>query len=226
VVSRQVRPGEPAAPGGCVASYAVEGTVNAAATALDWVQRRFRIDVRTAGIDAYLASALGPAPGAAPRGLHFLPAISGLGAPRWDPGARPRFVGEADGAGAAAHLAAAVESIAQRCAEIVRAARRDASIRASRRKRTAVRASGGLVRCVRLLQMQADLLQRPITVGTVPDASALGAARLAAPLETRLHTPEIGADVTVLPAISADAAAALARRWERAVYGRGGGGPR
>jgi glycerol kinase len=245
VESRHRPGGGPPGQGGCAASYAVEGTVNAAATALDWVQRRTRVRVPTAALDSYLDGALGPAPGAAARRLHFLPAVSGTGAPRWDPDARPRFVGEDLRTAPAVRLAAAVESIAQRCAEIVRAAERGCALPASGSGRTMVRVSGGLIRCRRLLQMQADLLQRPIAVGAVPDATALGVARLAAPvgalsglsgavpgatvgrgaIARRGVTAEVG-DSVVTPRISRRAATGLWQAWERAVYGRAAGGDR
>jgi glycerol kinase len=228
VVSRRRPDGGAGGQGGCEASYAVEGTVNAAATALDWVQRRARLRVPTAALDTYLDAALGPYPGAAARRLHFLPAISGLGAPRWDPRARPRFAGAVRDAGPAARLAAAIEAIAQRCAEIVRAAEAGGALPAIGAERTAVRASGGLIRCRRLVQMQADLLQRPVALGAVPDATAIGVARLAA----RACSPDAarvtrdGPDVLVTPRVGRRAAAALARAWTRAVYGRAGDGAR
>jgi len=249
VVSCHRREGAAPDRGGCDAAYAVEGTVNAAATALDWVQRRTRVRVPTAALDAYLDGALGPAPGAAARRLHFLPAVSGTGAPRWDPDARPRFVGDEARTTPAARLAAAVESIAQRCADIVRAAERGGALPASGAARTMVRVSGGLIRCRRLLQMQADLLQRPIAIGAVPDATALGVAHLAAPAGSTAG-PAAGAgrgrdrgprgsgargrgavaadvdDFVVAPRVSRRAASRLWRAWEEAVYGRAAGGER
>jgi len=248
VMSRHRPDGEAPGQGGCAASYAVEGTVNAAATALDWAQRRARLRVPTAALDLYLEAALGPAPGAAARRLHFLPAVSGIGAPRWDPRARPRFVGDDPHTSPAARLAAAVESIAQRCAEIVRAAERGGALPVPGSWRTAVRVSGGLIRCRRLVQMQADLLQRPIVLGAVPDATALGVARLAAPAGTphaarsgapaaapgrRVSARPAGAgaatgvdDAIVTPRIGRRAAAALSLAWESAVYGRPADGVR
>ena len=94
VSSRHLRPGEPPGPGGCAASFAVEGTVNSAATALDWIERRLRRRWRVARLDAVL----GPFDPLARRRVHFLPAVSGVGAPRWDERARPRFAGIVEGA--------------------------------------------------------------------------------------------------------------------------------
>ncbi|HYV84637.1 MAG TPA: FGGY-family carbohydrate kinase [Patescibacteria group bacterium] len=210
-------------------SYAVEGTVNAAATALDWVQRRVGTRIRTIDLDR----ALGALPWSGRRDLHFLPAVSGLGAPRWDPGARPRFAGAEAGATPHELLAAAVESIAQRCAEIVRAgaahvtpARDPAG--AGRRgppQPTRVRVSGGLTRCRRLLQAQADLLQQPVAVSSSADATAIGAALLASadPAPPAAAAREDERSV-VLPRLGPREAARRWRAWERAVYGRGAAG--
>jgi glycerol kinase len=233
--SRHAPPGTTAT-GGCAASYVVEGTVNAAATALDWVQRRLAIKVRTADLDRFL----GDDPGAAPRAVHFLPAVAGVGAPRWDAAARPRFVGRTAAAGPRDLLAAAVESIAQRCAEIVRAAARstppareaEPAARGARGFRTAVRVSGGLTRCRRLLQVQADLLQQPVLVGSSPDATALGAALLAAAVPGAPGgAPDVppaagarhGAGGVLTPRLAPRESERLWRAWERAVYGRAPG---
>jgi glycerol kinase len=227
VDSRRLRPEEPRRPGGCAASYAVEGTVNAAATALDWAGRHIHRRIRTADLDRVL----GPYDPLAHRAVHFLPAVSGLGAPRWDERAQPKFVAErhARGGGATAldHLRAAVESIAQRCAEIARTA--TPSVPRTRPGDTplaqkAVRVSGGLTRCLYLMRSQADLLQRPILVTSTTDATAIGAALMAAGEAGRTMMPHPGrggaGDALIEPLASARRAAAMRRSWMAAVYGR------
>jgi glycerol kinase len=217
VSSRHLRADEPARPGGCIASYAVEGTVNAASTALDWVGRKLRRHIRVADLDA----TLGPYDPAALRSVHFLPAVSGVGAPRWDERARPQFMGRLDAAAPRDLLRAAVESIAQRCAEIATTAAARAP-GAARKARGPVRVSGGLTRCRYLLQAQADLLQRPIAVSASRDATAIGAALLA--LEDSATWPDLGKDVgrstteVVEPRSGPARAASLRRAWARAVH--------
>jgi glycerol kinase len=212
VTSRHRRPGEPPGPGGYHAAFAVEGTVNAAATAIDWAERRLGLSVRTARLD----NAIGPDPGARRRRVHFLPAVSGIGAPRWEPDTRPGWFGATD-APPAERLLATVESIAQRCAEILRAA---SAIGRPRRgvHGTVVRVSGGLIRCRRLVQTQADLLGRPVVMSASADATALGAALLAAGRDAPL--PAARGEVVVRPRLAGRAATYLWRDWERAVYGR------
>ena len=207
---------------GTRARYAVEGPVNAAATALEWVLRRLRLRLHTRDLDAYL----GPDPGGA-RAVHFLPAVSGLGAPRWIPGARPLFSGDLRNAGPRDLLRAAVESIACRCAEILRAARAGG---APDSRHAPVPVAGGLVRCRALLQAQSDLLQRPLRVRESADATAVGAALLARDGPDGTFGPRGGrggrdeGDLYVRPRISADEAEARFGAWERAVYGPGAGG--
>ena len=235
--------------GGMTASYALEGPVNAAATALDWVADRMHRRVHTADLDR-LIGAWDPH---APRPLHFLPAVAGIAAPHWDEKARPRFAGRHDGADLSARLRAAVEAIAQRCAEIALAAaaaaperrrraarhgrqddrrrslprqghvavRQDRGRGAAVRERSPaapVRVSGGLTRCRYLLQAQADLLGRPVAVTETRDATAVGAALLAAPIAPGQDRGGREAETVLRPMASPARAAALRRQWSRAVY--------
>ncbi|MBI4169270.1 MAG: hypothetical protein HY510_04955, partial [Acidobacteria bacterium] len=207
---------------GVAARYAVEGTVNAAATALEWAQRLLGIRVRTKNLDRYL----GP-PRSISRRVHFLPAVAGVGAPRWDPAARPRFAGDVRGASSRDLMQAVVESIALRCAEIIRAAPPAAGGRGRPSRIGApVFVAGGLTRCESLLQAQADLLQRPIVVHGFADATGLGAALLSGPApagarpagrERRGRRAMEGR--VIRPRLSADEAEMRYRSWERAVYG-------
>jgi len=190
--------------------YAVEGPVNAAATAIDWARKRLRLRLRIADLDRFLAGDRGPR-----RRVHFLPAVAGLGAPRWDPAARPRFAGDLRRAGPRDLMRAVVESIAFRCAEIVRAAPpRDGPRGAS------ILVAGGLTRCRTLLQTQADLLQRPIVVRETPDATGLGAALLTRDPAGWWGRHDAARDrLSVPPRISRDEADARYVAWVRAVYG-------
>jgi len=189
--------------------YAVEGPVNAAATAIDWVRKRLRLRLRIADLDRYLAGDRGP-----PHRVHFLPAVAGLGAPRWDPEARPRFAGDLRRAGPRDLVRAVVESIAFRCAEIVRTAPPGGP------RGAPILAAGGLTRCRTLLQTQADLLQRPIVVRETPDATGLGAALLTRDPSGWWGRGDAASDrLRVLPRISRDEARARYAAWERAVYG-------
>ncbi len=214
------------------ALFALEGTVNAAATAVDWALRRLRLRLRVADLDRFL----GPPPGG-DRTVHFLPAVGGLGAPHWDPRARPAFSGDVRGAADRDLVRAAIESIAQRCAEIALrtgpCGGAGADRPARRRRAPAVFVSGGLAVCRTLLQAQADLLQCSVIVEAFPDATAIGAAWMSA-LDPAARARRAGRWVAgrpphpgggragrlvVLPRIDPREAARRRRNWRRAVYG-------
>jgi glycerol kinase len=221
---------------GMAAIFALEGPVNAAATAIDWVAARMHRSVHTADLDPLL----GPWDPGARRALHFLPAVAGLAAPHWDEKAKPRFVGQVKGTGLAPRMRAAVEAIAQRCAEIAlaagesparaRRADRDGDARSAGRARgrrssgAPVRVSGGLTRCRYLLQAQADLLGRAVAVTETRDATGVGAALLAAPIPPGHDRGGHGGETILEPIATPARSASLRRSWSRAVY-RGGAAP-
>src|SRR5581483_2546780 len=107
-------------------------------------------------------------------GVYFVPALTGLGSPYWDPYARGTVIGLTRGAGRA-HLArAVVESIAYQARDVV-----DAMQAASGVDIRALRADGGASVMDLLLQLQADQLQVPVARPVVQETTALGAAYLA-----------------------------------------------
>jgi glycerol kinase len=209
VSSRQAR-----AARGYDVTFALEGPVNAAGTAIDWLSERLGRRLRTADLDRLLGKA---AKGwdTSTRAVRFLPAVSGVAAPHWDDRARPHFTGPWKKAPLPVLLRAVIESIAQRCAEVAFSAARQSIARGD----GAVSVSGGLTRCRALLQAQADLLGRALLVTETRDATAVGAAALAA--HGVQPAPRVTAKVqeTVRPRIGPDEAAAVRRAWVRAVYG-------
>ncbi len=208
------------------ARYAVEGSVNAAAVAIDRAQDLLGLRVPTRDLDRYL----GPSPRGA-RVLHFLPAFAGVAAPRWDDRARPGFAGDQSRATPRDRLRAVVESIACRCTEILRTADRSGSFRPGSKP---ILAAGGLTRCRTLIEAQADLTGRPVQVRDEPDATALGAACLAAagadgvtqdPGTTLGSRGEAGGALTTIkPRVGRAAGETWFRNWEKAVYGPPTGG--
>jgi glycerol kinase len=108
-------------------------------------------------------------------GVTFVPALVGLGAPYWDPDARGSVSGLSLGT-TPAHLArAAVEAIAFQVADVFTAMQTDLG-----QPLTGLSADGGAARNDMLMQFQADLIDRPVLRGELPEVSAAGAALLAA----------------------------------------------
>jgi glycerol kinase len=106
--------------------------------------------------------------------VFFVPALTGLGAPNWDPYARGTIVGLTRGA-TRAHLArAALESMAYQTRDAVEAMEEDMGT-----KLPEFRADGGAVANKWLMQFQADILGMPVEVPKITETTALGAAYLA-----------------------------------------------
>ena len=106
-------------------------------------------------------------------GVLFVPALTGLGAPHWDPAARGAILGITRGT-TAAHIArAALDGIAFQVADLMAAASE------SGMPPVEVRADGGACASDVLMQTQADLLGIPVMRAEQTEATALGAAYLA-----------------------------------------------
>jgi glycerol kinase len=146
--------------------WAVDGGVFTAGALLDWLSR----DLGLAAGPAELVALAGGVEDAG--GVRVLPALSGLGAPWWRPGARAVLAGLDAGARPAHVALGALEGIAWRVADVLAAMRETVPI-------DLLRVDGGLTRSETLLQLQADAAGVPVERGTV-DATAAGAAALAA----------------------------------------------
>jgi glycerol kinase len=107
-------------------------------------------------------------------GVVYVPALLGLGAPRWDYGARGALLGLTRGSGRAEVVRAVLEGVAQRGADLVEAAELD-----SGRTIPSLRVDGGMSDNPTFLQALADAAQRPVEVAPVREATTLGAAYLA-----------------------------------------------
>jgi len=146
-------------------SYALDGGVFAAGSLLDWLAHGLGL----AADAPALAATAGEVPDSA--GVIVLPALTGLGAPWWRPGAHAVIAGLHPAVGPAHVARAALESIAWRVADIVEAMAEVVPI-------AALRVDGGLSNDATLLQIQADALGLPLAVGG-PDLTVLGVAMLA-----------------------------------------------
>ncbi len=192
-------------------AYALEGSVFVAGAAVQWLRDGLGLVERSADIEALAASV--PDTG----GVYFVPALSGLGAPYWDPHARGTLVGITRGT-TKAHIArAALEAIAFQSAELIEAMAADSGIAL-----TELRVDGGATANNLLMQTQANLLGVPVVRPRVTETTALGAAYLAG-LAVGFWKDE--AEIAALwsrervfdPQLSRDAAGARLAEWKRAV---------
>ena len=191
--------------------YALEGSVFVAGAAIQWLRDGIGLVSRAPEIEAL---ALG-APDCG--GVYFVPALSGLGAPYWDPHARGTIIGITRGT-TKAHLArAALEAIAFQSTELLEAMTADSGIAL-----TELRVDGGAAASDLLMQTQADFLGVPVVRPRIIETTALGAAYLAGlAVGFWKDDAEVAAlwqrDRLFEPRLARDAAAARLAEWKRAV---------
>ncbi|GHH51231.1 FGGY family carbohydrate kinase [Streptomyces candidus] len=172
---------------GCVAwrlrrrtSYCLDGQVYTAASAVRWLTD---LGVIAGAHDLDRVGGSVPDSG----GVTFVPALAGLAAPWWRSDARGSLTGLGLDTGAGHLVRALCEGIAAQVAELVDAVGEDLGARPA-----VLRVDGGLTRSALLMQAQADLLQLPVEVAEMPDATARGVAAVARlGLDARLDVTDV-----------------------------------
>jgi glycerol kinase len=149
-------------------------------------------------------------------GVYFVPALTGLGSPYWDPYARGTIVGLTRGSGRA-HLArAALEAIAYQTVDAVRAEEAASGARLAELK-----ADGGAVANGWLMQFQADVLGAPVVVPEIAETTALGAAYLAGIATGRWSAAQVAEmwreAARYEPRMGEDERGSLLANWHRAL---------
>ncbi|MFP4513046.1 MAG: FGGY family carbohydrate kinase [Acidimicrobiales bacterium] len=108
-------------------------------------------------------------------GVVYVPALLGLGTPRWDYGARGTLLGITRGSDRSHIVRAVLEGIAHRGADLVEAAEAE-----SGRTIDQLRVDGGMSANPTFVQALADATGKVVEVSPVLEATTLGAAYLAA----------------------------------------------
>ena len=148
--------------------YALEGSVFVAGAAVQWLRDGLGIIKYSAEVED-LAGQVDSSDG-----VVFVPALTGLGAPYWDPYARGTVLGITRGT-TAAHIArATLEAIAFQVKDVV-----DAMAADVKAPLTALHVDGGAAANDLLLQIQSDVLQTPVIRTQSLEMTGLGAAFLA-----------------------------------------------
>jgi glycerol kinase len=186
-------------------TYALEGAIFVTGSAVQWLRDGLGIIGAAAESEALARTV--PDSG----GVVFVPALTGLGAPDWDPAARGTIVGITRGT-TRAHLArATLEAIAFEVRDVVELLP-DVST---------LRVDGGAAANELLLQLQADTLAMPVERPAVLETTGLGAAFLAG-IGTGVwsSTDELAStwrvDATFEPGTPAEGATTY-EQWRRAV---------
>ena len=152
-----VAPGAPPA-------FAAEGSVLVGGAAMQWLRDGLGV-IESAAESERLAESV-----ESTGGVHFVPALTGLGSPQWRPDARGLICGITRGTTRAHLVRAALEAIAHQVADVLDALPLDVGV---------LRADGGATANRFLMQLQADLIGSPVEVAADAEATAIGAAALA-----------------------------------------------
>ena len=153
-----------AVPPGTPPQFAVEGSVLVAGAAIQWLRDGLGL-ISGADETEALAGSVDSTDG-----VTFVPALTGLGSPHWNPAARGLVTGLTRGTTRAHLVRAALEAIAFQVADVLDAYPGAVDV---------LRADGGASTNAFLMQFQADILGCPLEVAADVDSTGLGAAALA-----------------------------------------------
>jgi len=149
-------------------TYVIEGSSFTAGSAVQWLRD-------AAGIIAGAPEIEGLAAAADPRSeLLFVPALTGLGAPYWDPEARGAILGLTRQAGRNEIARAILEGIALQIVDLAGAMEKD-----SGRKIQTMKVDGGACENNLLMQIQSNVLGMQIIRPQVIETTAAGTAMMA-----------------------------------------------
>ncbi|MDQ2655562.1 MAG: glycerol kinase GlpK [Chloroflexota bacterium] len=192
-------------------TFALEGSIFVSGSAVQWLRDGLGLFEDSSEVEALAASV------PSSEGVTFVPALTGLGAPHWDPAARGAIFGITRGT-TSAHIArATLEAIALQVCDVIGAMAADSGI-----PLRSLRVDGGAARNNLLMQIQADLLGVPVVRPRNVETTATGAAYLAGlgcglwRSETDLESLwEI--DRTFEPSGDESALREVQQRWDKAV---------
>ena len=149
-------------------TYALEGSVFVAGALVQWLRDKLGI-IKDAPEVENLANTVKDN-----GGITFVPALSGLAAPYWDPYAQGTIFGITRGTENGHIARAALESIALRTRDIIIEMEKDAGIKFS-----SLKVDGGASNNNLLMQIQSDLLNTWVIRPKTTETTALGIAFLA-----------------------------------------------
>jgi glycerol kinase len=192
-------------------AYALEGSTFVSGAAIQWLRDGLGI-IASASEVGPLAESVDDS-----GGVTFVPALTGLGSPWWDPDARGIITGLTRGAGRAQIARATVEAMAFQVRDMT-----DAMSAASPHPLAALRADGGAAAMDLLLRLQAEQSRMPVARPRSLESTALGAATLAGLAEGMWSSPaELAslweAAATFEPELPVELTDAVYATWQRAV---------
>jgi len=188
-------------------TYALEGSVFNAGSALKWLKDELQIISEYAEMDS-LSNSISSS-----EQVMMVPAFTGLGAPHWDMYARGMLIGITRNTSKAHIVRATLESLAFQTKDII-----DAMNSESDSELKILRVDGGVSESDFLLQNLADILQVPVQRSMSRECTALGVALMAAKANgADLNFPSISSIHTFTPQISTEERNKRYRKWLLAI---------
>ncbi len=146
-------------------TYAIEGSVFIAGALIQWLRDELSMVSESSQIETLAKTVSDNG------GITFLPSLTGLGAPYWEPSATGGILGITRGTKKGHIARAALEAIALRSHELVNAMQKDANTNFS-----VLKVDGGASQNNLLLQIQANVLNTKVVRPEITETTALGAA--------------------------------------------------
>ena len=150
------------------AHWGVEAVMLSAGTNVEWLRDDLQI-ISDAAASHDVASQC-----ESTDGVTYVPALLGLGTPKWDYGARGTLLGITRGTGRPHIVRAVLEGVAQRGADLVEAAETDTGLDIP-----TLRVDGGMSENPTFIQALANACGKAVEVSPVTEATTLGAGYLA-----------------------------------------------
>ena len=148
-------------------TYALEGSILSAGTAIQWLRDGLGLISRAPDVEALAGSVRNSG------GVYLVPAFTGLGAPYWDPGARGAIIGLTRASSRAEIARATLDSVVYQTLDLLEAMAADGL------EPAVLKVDGGMAMNDLFMQRLADVLGVAIQRPKIAESTAFGAACLA-----------------------------------------------
>lgn len=145
--------------------FALEGIIHTSGDSLKWAKDNLNLFETYDDLEQLISSVEDT------DGVYVVPAFVGLGAPYWDANARAAFIGMNRSTTRAHLLRACIESIAYQVYDVIDLMNKETNIPIFE-----LRGDGGASKNAILMQLQSEILDKPVITSKTAELSAFGAA--------------------------------------------------
>jgi len=148
--------------------YGLEGSIFIAGAAVQWLRDKLELIAHASETESLAKSVKNNG------GVYFVPALTGLGAPYWDPHARGAIVGLTRDSRKAHIVRAALEAVCYQTRDLL-----ECMTQGFQHSIETLRVDGGMVENDWLMQFLSNILNIPVQRAKINETTAMGAAMLA-----------------------------------------------